>query len=230
MNMTYIFRFWHHLRHPDSLTFIVEKEAEQNKITGYRKAFFTILFLTIALFVMRDIWGMYTSRLTELFALGEFDRYIFARYISLIGAVFFSLLYFFFHYYLITYVLSLLTDIPFKSIQKVQLYVIAVFVFEKALEFCIFAVAKFTTLYSPFSTTAGFAQFFSDQWLLFLINQFTLATFIAIALQYIFLSKWVEEGHKGLFIKILCTHLVVALVIAYLSTSPLMNWVVRGLS
>lgn len=228
--MTYIFRFWYHLRHPDSLTFIVEKESEKNKIAGYRKSFCTILFLTIALFVARDIWGMYTSRLTELFALGEFDRYIFARYISIIGAAIFSLFYFFFHYYLITYILSLLTDLPFKAIQKVQLYVIAVFSLEKAIEFGIFAIAKFTTLYSPFSTSAIFAQFISDQWLLFFINQFTVATFIAIALQYIFLRKWVEDEHKGLFLKILLLHIIYALIIAYFSTLPLLNWVVRGLS
>lgn len=228
--MTYIFRFWYHLRHPDSLTLIVEREAEKHKITGYRKAFYTILLLTIILFVTRDIWGMYTSRLTELYALGEFDRYMFARYISIIGAVLFSLLYFFFHYYFITYVLSLLTDLPFKSIQKVQLYVIAVFLLEKTIEFGIFAIAKFTTLYSPFSTTAIFAQFISDQWLLFFINQFTVATFIAIALQYIFLSKWMEEGYLALFIKILCLQIICGLIIAYLSTSPLFNWVVRGLS
>ena len=228
--MTYIFRFWHHLRHPNSLTFIVEKEAEKNKITGYKKAFFTTLLLTISLFITRDIWGMYTSRLTELFALGEFDRYIFARYISIIGAILFSLLYFFFHYYFISYALSLLTDIPFKSIQKVQLYVIAVYLLEKTVEFGIFAIAKFTTLYSPFSTTAVFAQFISDKWLLFFINQFTLGTFIAITLQYIFLSKWVEEDSKGLFAKIISIHIVCAFLIAYLSISPLLNWIVRGLS
>lgn len=228
--MSYIYRFWYHLRHPDSLTFIVEKESENNKIIGYKKAFYTILLLTIALFVSRDIWGMYTSRLTELFALGEFDRYIFARYISLLGAIIMSFVYFCFHYYFITYILALLTDLPHKAIQKVQLYVIAVFILEKVLEFGIFAIAKFTTLYSPFSTAAIFAQFTTDHWLLFFINQFTVATFIAIAIQYIFLSKWVEEGKGSLLAKIISIYIISAFVISYLSISPIFKWIVRGLN
>ena len=119
---------------------------------------------------------------------------------------------------------------PFKAIQKVQLYVIAVFLLEKTIEFGIFAIAKFTTLYSPFSTAAIFAQYISDPWLLFFINQITLGTFFAIAIQYIFLSKWIEEGYKSLFLKILALHFIGAFFISYLSISPIFSWIVRGLS
>ena len=228
--MTYIYRFWHHLREPSSLTNLVEMEEQKHRIIGYKKALFSLLCFTLLLFITREVWGMYTSNLTELLAQGNVDRYVFARYMSLLGIVGWSLIYFFFHYYAIAYILSLLTDIPFKWIQKVQLYVILILLLEKTIEFFVFAIAKYTTVFSPFSSAAIFAQFTSETWLLYLINQLTLGTCLAIFIQFKFLKQWTESRPMSLLIKLIAIPVICALIVGYLSVSPIFDWVVRGLN
>ena len=112
--MTYIFQFWHTLKNPASLSYLLEKEEDHGPLQGYKKAVFVVFLLAISLFVLRDIWGMYTERLTEILGQGFIDRYVFARYISIFGAILLGVFYFIFHYYVVTYFISLLTDLPYK--------------------------------------------------------------------------------------------------------------------
>ena len=230
MDMTYIYQFWHTLKNPSALTYLLEKEEDHGKLQGYKKAVFIIFLLAIFLFVIRDVCGMYTERLTGLFGQGFIDLYIFARYLSIIGATLLGILYFVFHYYVVTYFISLLTDIPYKWIQKVQLYVVASLLLFNFLEFTLFAIIQFVPIVSPFSLAAIAAEFTSNLWVLYFFNQIAFPTFITIVIQYIFLEQWVEEGRKSLLIKLIFLQLFIAAAVATFSNSPLIEWIGRGLS
>lgn len=228
--MSYIYRFWHTFRNPSSLTFLIEKEEEGYALKGYRRTIITLLLLTVALFATRDIWGMYTFRLTEFLGKGQVDLYIFARYMSLFGAIIVGIIYFYFHYIIVSYIISLLTDLPYRWIQKVQLYVIAVVITLKFLEFMIFAIVQYTTIYSPFSFAAIAAQFITDNWTLFFINQLSIGMFLTVVIQYIFLVQWDAENKRGLLMKLIAIQLIFAIAVASISISPLMELFERGLS
>ena len=161
------YRFWYFLRHPDSLTYILDKELDSYKIKGYIKNVAVLLILTMLLFAIRDVWGMYTVRFTEIFVSNKQDQYIFARYVSFLGAILMGAVYFAFHYYVVPCFLSILTDLPYRWIQKVQLYVIVYLLIEKLLTFAIFRIVGFTTLFSPFSSAAIWTQFVPNSWFLF---------------------------------------------------------------
>ena len=228
--MTYIFQFWHTLKNPSALTYLLEKEENHGKLQGYKKAVFFVLLLAISLFVLRDIWGMYTERLTGILGQGLMDRYIVARYISIIGAVLLGVIYFIFHYYVVTYFISLLTDLPYKWIQKVQLYVLASLILFNFLEFIIFAVIQFVPIFSPFSLAAIVAQFTPNLWVLYFFNQIAFSTFITIVIQYTFLEQWIDEGRKSLLLKLFFVQIFIAAMVATFSNSPVIEWIVRGLS
>ena len=228
--MTYIFQFWHTLKNPASLSYLLEKEEDHGPLQGYKKSVFVVLLLTISLFVLRDIWGMYTERLTGLLGQGFIDRYVFARYISVIGAILLGVFYFIFHYYVVTYFISLLTDIPYKWIQKVQLYVLTSLLLFNFLEFIIFAIIQYVPIFSPFSLAAIVAQFTPNLWVLYFFNQIAFSTFITIVIQYIFLEQWSDDGRKTLLSKLLAVQILIAIVVATVSISPVIEWIARGLS
>jgi len=230
MVMTYIFQFWHTLKNPASLSYLLEKEEDHGPLQGYKKSVFVVLLLTISLFVLRDIWGMYTERLTGLLGQGFIDRYVFARYISVIGAILLGVFYFIFHYYVVTYFISLLTDIPYKWIQKVQLYVLTSLLLFNFLEFIIFAIIQYVPIFSPFSLAAIVAQFTPNLWVLYFFNQIAFSTFITIVIQYIFLEQWSDDGRKTLLSKLLAVQILIAIVVATVSISPVIEWIARGLS
>ena len=228
--MTYIYQFWHTLKNPSSLTYLVEKEEEHGVLQGYKKTVFIVLLLSVLLFVLRDFWGMYTERLTVLIGEGLIDRYILARYISLIGAILLGIIYFLFYYYIVTYIISIITDIPFKRIQKVQIYVIPTLLLFNFLEFIIFSIIQFVPLFSPFSLAAIVAQFTPNLWVLYFFNQIACSTVITIMIHYTFLAQWIDEGHKSLLIKLIAVQIFLAAMVATFSTSPFIEWIERGLS
>ena len=228
--MTYIFQFWHTLKNPSALTYLLEKEENHGKLQGYKKAVFFVLLLAISLFVLRDIWGMYTERLTGILGQGLMDRYIVARYISIIGAVLLGVIYFIFHYYVVTYFISLLTDLPYKWIQKVQLYVLTSLIIFNFLEFIIFAIIQFVPIFSPFSLAAIVAQFTPNLWVLYFFNQIAFSTFITIVIQYIFIEQWFEGGRKSLLLRLIVLQIFIAVIVATFSTSPYIEWIEKGLN
>ena len=228
--MTYIYQFWHTLKNPSSLTYLVEKEEEHGVLQGYKKTVFFVLLLSVLLFVLRDFWGMYTERLTEMIGQGLIDRYIVARYISLIGAILLGVIYFLFYYYAVTYIISLITDIPFKRIQKVQIYVIPTLLLFNFLEFIIFSTIQFVPIFSPFSIAAIVAQFTPNLWVLYFFNQIACSTVITILIHYTFLAQWIDEGRKSLLIKLIGVQIFLAATVATFSTLPFIEWIERGLS
>lgn len=226
--MVYHFKFWHSLLNPSSLTYALEHRDEYEKVRGYRLSFWLVFFSTILLFALRNIWGMNTSSLTSIFATGFDDRYIFARYISLGSSILWAIAFFCFHYFIISYFLHLLTELPFKWIQKAQLYVITFILIEKALTFLVFVMVGYATPYTFFSLAPMLFYFVQDEFLLYFINRLTVATGITILIQYRFCSYWDEGSRKVLMAKIIGIQIVLALIIVAISILPIFDWLTKG--
>ena len=134
----YNYSFWRQLFNPASLTNILSKEYEDGaKIVGYKKALILIFLFTLTFFTARNIWGIGTESLTEVLVVSGEDRYIVARLLSLAGALLIALGFWLFHYYIMSYVITALTEIPVKWVQKVQLYVLFFIVLENIRLFLI---------------------------------------------------------------------------------------------
>lgn len=229
-HMIFQYKFWHILFHPSSLTYMLEHEDQFEKIRGYKRALWMLFLTTLLFFAVRNIWGMHTEGLTALLANGLDDRYMFARLVSLGGAVLWGILFFIFYYFLMPYFLHLLTDLPFKWIQKVQLYVIAFIVLEKAITLLVFAIAGFTTPFTFFSLAPMTAYFYQHEFLLYFLNQLTVATVVSVFVQYTFLSQWEEESKKALLAKLIVVQIGVALIVATISVLPIFKWIEGGLA
>ncbi|MDM5246453.1 hypothetical protein [Lysinibacillus sp. G4S2] len=224
--MFYQYKFWHSLTHPTNFT----QAVEQGEIRGYKKRSFTVFLLFMILFVIREYWGMGTESLTTLFASNNPNEYYTARLLSMVGIIAWGIIYYCFHYYGVTYLLHLLTDIPYKWIQKVQLYVMVFLLIEKTILFAVFYAVGYTTNFSFFSLAPIAQQVIDTDFVLFAINQFTVATLLTIIVQYTFLSKWEEEfNRKALLAKIIGLYVLMAIFIGMVSVLPLQEWFTRGL-
>lgn len=223
--MFYRYKFWHSLTHPTYFTQIVE----EGELIGYKKRSLTVFILCIFLFTAREFWGMGTESLTTLFATDAQDQYYVARLLSMVGTILWAILYFCFHYYGVTYFLHLFTEIPYKWIQKVQLYVVTFLLIEKAILFAVFYGVGYTTTFSFLSLAPLAQQMIETDFVLFTINQITVATVLTIIVQYTFLSKWEEESRKSLLAKIIILQLFIAIFIGMISVLPLQEWITRGL-
>ncbi|GLC87865.1 hypothetical protein [Lysinibacillus piscis] len=225
--MLYDYKFWHSLTHPAMLA----KAVEDGEIRGYHKRVLVVFFLFMALIIAREYWGIGTEGLTTLFATNQQNAYYVARLLSMVGALFVGILYFSFHYYGVTYILYVLTDIPYKWIQKVQLYAIVFVLIEKAILFVVFYAVGYTTTFSFLSFAPIVQQAISTEVVLFTINQLTVATVLTVIVQYVFLAKWEEVAeHKLLLVKITLLQLLIAIFIGMISVLPLQQWLVRGFS
>ena len=226
--MLYEYKFWHQLVHPSSLTYSLEN-SEDGKLKGYRKAFWGILSFTLLFFIVRNLWGVNTTELTYLLANQEIDRYSFARLVSLGSTILLALLFFVIHYYVLTYFIHLLTEIPYKWIQKVQLYVIGILVLEKVITLIIFAIAGFGTPFTMFSLAPMVAYLYYHDFLLYVINYLTVGTVIAVWVQYTFLSEWIEDSKKALLFKLILIQIVMAIIVAVMSILPFSTWLEGGM-
>ncbi|MFC7684616.1 hypothetical protein [Ureibacillus sp. GCM10028918] len=223
--MDYQFRFWHSLLNPSKLAFALDNQEQDYHIKGYRYRFYVLLGLTVLFFVVRGIWGMGTENLTHLFAANLEEEYIVSRYLSVIGAAIKGLLFFVFHYYFISLCLSILTDHSFKAISKIQLFVIASILVEKVIVFLVFSMSGFTTAISFLSLGPVSTYLTDDSFVIFFFNQLTIATAATIFIQYIFLSKWEEDGKGLLLAKIIAVQIFFALVTAAISILPLYDYI-----
>lgn len=224
--MFYQYKFWHSLMHPTNFT----QAVEHGEIRGYKKRSFTVFLLFMMLFVIREYWGMGTESLTTLFASNHPNEYYTARLLSMVGAIAWGIIYYCFHYYGVTYLLHLLTDIPYKWIQKVQLYVMVFLLIEKTILFAVFYAVGYTTNFSFFSLAPIAQQVIDTDFVLFAINQITVATVLTIIVQYTFLSKWEElSERKALLAKIIGLYVLMAIFIGMVSVLPLQEWLTRGL-
>lgn len=228
--MLYDYSFWRHLVQPSSLVHILQKEYEDEaKIRGYKKSLWSVFLFTIIYFVVRNLIGIGTEPLTELIATDFTDTYIVARLFSLAGTIIVALLFWFFHYYLLAYVIAALTELPFKWVQKVQLYVILFIVLEKSITLLAFTIAGFNTPFTFFSLAPMTAYVYYHEFLLFFLNQLTVATLVTIVVQYTFFKQWIDQKNN-LLLKLILIQLTIALVVAAISILPIIHWIERGLS
>lgn len=222
--MNYQFRFWHSLFNPSQLAFALDNQEQGDHIKGYRLRFFTVLTFIIILYMIRDIWGMGSESLTNLFVSNSQEEYVVSRYLSLLGAAINGLLFFIFHYYVISFCLFVLTDLPFKSISKVQLFVISSILVEKFILFFVHMMMGYTTPISFLSLGPITTYLSDDTFLIYFLNQLSVATIATIVIQYIFLSKWEEESKGLLLTKIIGVQIFFALITAGISVIPLKDY------
>jgi len=224
--MFYHYKFWHSLTHPTIFT----QAMEAGEIRGYKKRAITVFILFMLLFAIREFWGMGTESLTSLFAMNQQDEYYTARLLSMVGAIVWGIIYYCFHYYGVTYILYLITDIPYKWIQKVQLYVMAFLLIEKTILFAVFYAVGYSTTFSFLSLAPAVQQVFDKDVVLFIINQLTVTTVLTIFVHYTFLSKWEEASdRKALLAKIIVLQVLMAVFVGLISVLPLQEWITRGL-
>ena len=224
--MFYHYKFWHSLTHPTIFT----QAMEAGEIRGYKKRAITVFILFMLLFAIREFWGMGTESLTSLFAMNQQDEYYTARLLSMVGAIVWGIIYYCFHYYGVTYILYLITDIPYKWIQKVQLYVMAFLLIEKTILFAVFYAVGYSTTFSFLSLAPAVQQVLDKDVVLFIINQLTVTTVLTIIVHFTFLSKWEEASdRKALLVKIIVLQVIMAVFVGLISVLPLQEWITRGL-
>ncbi|MCM3387995.1 hypothetical protein M3649_07580 [Ureibacillus chungkukjangi] len=225
--MDYQFRFWHSLLNPSKLAFAVDNQEQDHRLKGYHSRFFILLGLTISFFVIRSVWGMGSENLTHLMAENLEEEYIVGRYLAALGAAIKGLLFFAFHYYFVAICLAILTDYSFKAISKIQIFVIASILLEKAILFIVFAMSGFTTAIS-FLSLGPISTYLTDEsFVIYFFNQLSIATAVAIFIQYSFLSQWEDESKGLLLTKIIGIHIFFALVTAGISVLPLYDYVTK---
>ena len=225
--MFYDYAFFKSLFNPSSLTTALAKEAE---IRGYKRRVAFVVFFTLLIFALQNVWGMGTAGLSHLFATNETNTYFVARVISFVVSIVWAILFFIFHYYLIAFILAVFNKLPKSWVRKVQLFVVSIFMLEKAILLAVFYGVGFTTNLNFFSLAPLVAKITTEPFVLFTLNQLSLFSLFAIIVQYQFLKRWMEQSaHKSLLIKIITIHVVLAVIIGLLSSIPLQQWIVRGL-
>lgn len=220
------YNYFQPLSQPSRLTYQLEN-SENGKIAGYKKWVWVIFGFTMFYYIIRNIWGMNTSHLTYLYASGQNDQYSYARLVYLIGSLMMGIVFFLFHYYVVPYILYVFTNnIEYRWIQKVQLYVIPVIIIEKFITLIIFMLFGIATPFTFFSLAPMMAYVYYADFLLYFLNQLTVATIVTVWIHYTFLSQW-QDTKKGLLAKLIGIQIVFALLIACISILPVSIWLER---
>jgi hypothetical protein len=216
--MFFDFKFWHFLTNPHQLA----DQLESSSIRGFKKRIFFVAFFGVLLFTTRDIWGMNTEAITALLSTMTTTDYTIARYVSVVGAFMWALIYMAFHFFGFAYILSLLTAIPFKKLLPLQLLVTGILLLEKAVILLVFTM-KGTTTSMSFLSFGPLAMTFLDSWYIILfLNQLTVATALIIALQSRFIRTYTGATERKGFIWILIgLHVAMALIVAAVGFIPL---------
>lgn len=225
--MDYQFRFWHSLFNPSKFAFALDNQDQGYQIKGYRMKFFVLFFVYIGFYIMRDLWGMGTDGLTYFSTSNLYEEYVVSRYLSILGAAIEGMLFFLFHYYIISFCLYVLTDLPFRSISKIQLFVITSILIEKVILFIVFVMVGYTTPLSFLSFGPLTSYLVDDSFVIYFLNQITVATVVTVVIQYVFISKWEEESKGILLTKIIIVQLFFALLTAAISVIPLKDYLLK---
>lgn len=225
--MDYQFRFWHSLFNPSKLAFALDNEEQGYQIKGYRSKFFVLFFSMVIFYIVRDLWGMGTEGLSYFSVSDMYEEFVVSRYLSTLGAAIEGMLFFLFHYYLISFCLYVLTDFPFRSISKIQLFVIASILIEKVILFIVFVMVGYTTPISFLSLGPITSYLVNDSFVIYFLNQITVATVATVVIQYVFLSKWEEESKGILLTKIIIVQLFFALITAAISVVPIKDYLLK---
>ncbi|AXI01173.1 hypothetical protein DV702_16465 [Sporosarcina sp. PTS2304] len=188
MHSTY--GYWRSLVYPDRLA----DQLGQGPVTQFKRRVFGVFIFGIILYILRGMWGMNTDTLTYILANGTLDDYTISRYVALLGSVLWSIVYMAFHFWGVAWILSLITNIPFKPLLKLQLVVVGLLLFEKLINFLVFAVAGKVATVSILSFGPLAMTFLENWYIILFVNQLTIFSALIVALQYRFISFYkVEE-------------------------------------
>lgn len=216
--MFFDFKFWKYLTNPQQLA----GELQRSSMRGFKKRILFVFLIGILLFAMRDFWGMGTESMTHLLTTKTTADYIIARYISIVGAGIWAIIYMSFHIFGIAYILSTVTVIPYKKIIPLQLLTTGILLIEKALVFGVFAIKGATANVSFLSLGPLAVTFLDYSYITVFLNQLTLTTAVIIALQFKFIRSYTGiRGWKGIFGTLLIIHISMALITAAIGFIPI---------
>ena len=216
--MFFDFKFWRFLTNSHQLA----NQLRNSAMRGFEKRVLFVAFFGVLLFAIRDIWGMNTESITALLSTMTTTDYTIARYVSVVGALMWALIYMAFHFFGFAYILSLLTAIPFKKLLPLQLLATGILLLEKAIILLVFTMKGATTSMS-FLSFGPLAATFLDNWTIILfLNQLTLTTALIIALQSRFIRSYTGGTERKGFIWLLIgIHVAMALIVAAVGFIPM---------
>ncbi|AOV08807.1 hypothetical protein [Sporosarcina ureilytica] len=226
--MFFNFTFRHFLTNPRRLAF----ELENSTMRGFWKRVILVFIASMMLFSLRSLWGVNTESLTPLMTTMSTADYTLARYASLFGSMFWSLLYVAFHLFGVAYVLSFIIGIPFKKLLPMQLLMTSLLLIEKALVFLVFYMTGTATNVSFLSFGPLAATFLELPFSIFFFNQLTLTTAMIIGYQYTYIRTATDISKKGrLLFTLIAIHILMAIFTASIGLLPiesLFNSIVGG--
>ncbi|WP_153730399.1 hypothetical protein [Sporosarcina obsidiansis] len=212
------YSYWRSLVYPDRLA----GELGQGTMNGFKRRVFAVFILGIILFVLRDMWGMNTETMTYILANGTVDDYTISRYVALIGSVLWSILYMAFHFWGVAWILSMITNISFKPLLKLQLVVTGLLLIEKAINFLIFALAGKTASVSILSFGPLAMTFLENWYLIYFVNQLTIFAALIVAVQYRFIRFYEgDEIRKDVIWLLIALQIIFALITAAVGFVPM---------
>ena len=223
--MFFEFRFWKYLFNRNNLIVSLKEDATMR---GFQSRVWFVAIFGILLFALRDIWGLHTEELTALFVNGYEDTFTIARIISLIGTIFWSLLYMGFHFFVIAFILHKITQVELSKVAILQLFVVAFLLMEKAFNYFLYAVVGYATDYSVLSFGPLAATFIEQSYVNYFFNELSLITGLIVAIQFHFLRAFTAMSTRNLFLLLLGIQLILALITAGFEVLPIESWIEGG--
>lgn len=223
--MFFEFRFWKYLFNRNDLIVSLKEDATMR---GFQSRVWFVAIFGILLFALRDIWGLHTEELTALFVNGYEDTFTIARIISLIGTIFWSLLYMGFHFFVIAFILHKITQVELSKVAILQLFVVAFLLMEKAFNYFLYAVVGYATDYSILSFGPLAATFIEQSYVNYFFNELSLITGLIVAIQFHFLRSFTAMSTRNLFLLLLGIQLILALLTAGFEVLPIESWIEGG--
>lgn len=226
--MFFTYRFWHFLTRPYELA----SQLQAGTMRNFNRRLLIVFIAGIALFTLREIWGMGTEALTSLMTTMTTTDYIIARYASLAGTVLWSILYIAFHTFGVALILSTLTKIPYRQLVPLQVLMTGLLLMEKAVLFIVFAI-KGATVSLSFLSFGPLAVTVMENWYLILfMNQLTITSALIITLQYRYIRGFLVDGRWKEHLWILIgLHVAMALItaaVAYIPFDSILNSIFGG--
>lgn len=215
--MFFNYRFWHFITRP----FELAAQLQAGTMRNFNRRLLIVFLAGIALFALREIWGMGTEALSSLLMEMTTTDYIIARYASLAGTIFWSILYIAFHIFGVAFILSVLTKIPYRQLVPLQVLITGILLMEKALLFIVFAI-KGETVSLSFLSFGPLAATVMENWYLILfMNQLTITSALIITLQYRFIRGFIADGvRKRQLWMLIGLHIAMALITAAVTYIP----------
>lgn len=216
--MFFNFTFRYFMTKPERLA----DQLQHSEMRGFKMRVFFVFLASVLLFSVRSWWGFNTETLTPVLTTMTTADYTLARYASLVGSIIWSLLYVSFYLFGFSYILSAVTNIPFKKLLPLQLFVTTLLLIEKGLIFLVFVLKGAAVSVSFLSMGPLAITYLETPYWIFFWNQLALTTVIIIAFQYRYSQTFITEprNRKRLLLLVIVVHLALALMIAAVGYIP----------